>query len=163
MNQLSPTNANIFFSHAATPDLRFVPPKYHPFIQSSVRRVYPSTSDIVQALEQRNEKLRADNGLLKDKLKSLKRTNEHLERDKKKLMDTCESNQAAVGNYREKERALRDELYFLNDEKEAYEQEAADLSQKYNELKDKYKELKKIVKQRCVTSFDIYLVTDNII
>ena len=87
--------------------------------------------------------MRSDNSALKDKVRSFKARVDHLSRDKQRLMDTCEATQAAVANYREMERQLRDEIDLLNDEKVDREQEAADWERKYRDLRDKYHELKK--------------------
>ncbi|GJE98544.1 hypothetical protein PsYK624_147760 [Phanerochaete sordida] len=127
----------------AIPDLRFVPQKYHAFMQPAVRRVYPSQSELVQTLEERNSKLQTDNARLREKYDALKRKNEHLQRDKARLMENCEANQAAVANYREKERQLRDDLDAATEETDARELEAAEWEKKYRDTREKYTRLKK--------------------
>lgn len=135
-------------AHTANPDLRFVPEKYHPFMSSSVRRVYPSPSDVVQTLEKRVKELRAEYGALKTKYRGVQASNEYLMLDKQRLMDRCEASQAAVANYREKERQLRDDMEVLSEERDAAEKDASDWEKKYKELKQKYSELKKSAARR---------------
>ncbi|EKM48534.1 uncharacterized protein PHACADRAFT_132340, partial [Phanerochaete carnosa HHB-10118-sp] len=129
----------------ATLDLRFVPQKYHAFMQPAVRRVYPSPSDVVQTLEKRNDKLQTDNARFRERIDVLKRKNDHLQRDKQRLMDTCEASQAAVANYREKERQLRDDLETVSEENGVLELEVADWEKKYRDVKEKYSKLKKLL------------------
>ena len=137
----------------AFPALNYVPRKYHPYLLPAIRRVYPSPPEVVQALEQHNDKLRADNHVLKSQIKSLKKKNEHLVRDKQTLMDRCEASQQAVANYRETERQLRDELDTAKDEFDSTERELEDMEQKYKELKEKYHKLKKSVAHTRVSLF----------
>lgn len=109
-----------FFMYTATPDLRYVPKKYHEFMIPSVRKLYleiPSQA-----------KLKTQIALLETRVQSL-------DRDKKLLMTKCESHISASAVYAEEERNAR-----LAAEKAKSEVE--DLKRKYDALKGKYHDMK---------------------
>ena len=140
------------FIHAAIPDLRFVPKKYHTLIIPSIRRVFiadsselaappsPSTSPSSShanpnpnptqssVAANTNRELRAQIAALTDKAAAL-------ERDKALLMDRCEAAIRARDAHAQGERDRRLE-------KERLESELKELRRKYEGVKGRYRAFK---------------------
>ncbi|KAI0692514.1 hypothetical protein BC835DRAFT_1357011 [Cytidiella melzeri] len=132
----------------ATPDLRFVPQKYHKYILPTVRRVYlsqpaPQThpenvaylKSVISALEERTETLEGSNVSLRGRVSNLEKRVVALTQDKGRLMDRCEAGMATIQKLGEKEREARHE-------KEQVELDLEALRRKYESVKSKYKALK---------------------
>jgi hypothetical protein len=132
----------------ATPDLRFVPHKYHKYILPTVRRIYISQptaqtnsenvtylKSVISALENRTETLGETNTFLRSRVSSLEKRVAGLTQDKERLMDRCEAGLANIKNLGEKERDARHE-------KENLEKELESLRRKYDAMKGKYKTMK---------------------
>ncbi|KAG1739356.1 hypothetical protein EDD22DRAFT_922406 [Suillus occidentalis] len=78
--------------HIATPDLSFVPKKYHDFMTPSVRKLFldiPSPAPLVSEIEQLKTRIAA------------------LSRDRDALMEKCEAHMAASRQYAMREKAAR--------------------------------------------------------
>ena len=117
------------FLHAAIPDLRSVPKKYHSFILPSIRRLYiPTADDAAPAGPDPRRDLHAQIASLTDRVNGLMH-------DKMLLMDRCE---AAIHARDAHAQGERDERL----EKERLEREMRELRKKYDCVKGKYKALK---------------------
>ncbi|TFY66078.1 hypothetical protein EVG20_g5019 [Dentipellis fragilis] len=110
------------FDLTVSPDLEFVPRKYHMFINPSIRRVY------IDAPEDEVEEL-------KDNVARLESSVASLRRDKARLMDRCESAMAASSKHAEGEKAARQEA-------QAARKEVENMKRKYEAMKKKYQDLK---------------------
>lgn len=130
---------------AVTPELRFVPTKYHPYIQSSVRRVFLSPSATVQDLQTRIEELEHHVERLQSKNSSLKLQCANSKKDADRLMDRYEAHIKAITNYQENERKLREETENLCNDVHELQQEADTYKTKYHQMKEKYKQLRNSV------------------
>ncbi|KAH9832644.1 uncharacterized protein C8Q71DRAFT_262521 [Rhodofomes roseus] len=106
----------------ATPDLRFVPAKYHRFIIPSVRRVF------VDPPAETTKLLKANVARLEERVRCL-------EQDKSLLMERCEASMAASSKHAEGERDARIES-------ERLRKEMQELRKKYEEVKRRYKSQK---------------------
>ncbi|KAA1470169.1 hypothetical protein DENSPDRAFT_849377 [Dentipellis sp. KUC8613] len=105
-----------------SPDLEFVPRKYHMFINPSIRRVYIDLPD-----DQVED--------LKDEVARLESSVASLRRDKALLMDRCESSMAASSKHAEGEKVARQEA-------QAARKELENMKRKYEAMKKKYQDLK---------------------
>lgn len=97
--------------HAATPDLRYVPEKYHEFMKPSVQRIWveiPSQEDLNAQLLEAQQKL------------------EKAEKDNQALTAKCETNFASSTKYAEGEKKAKKAV-------EKWKKDAGDLK-KQNEL-----------------------------
>ncbi|KAI0732152.1 hypothetical protein C8Q72DRAFT_774855 [Fomitopsis betulina] len=108
----------------ATPDLRFVPAKYHKYIIPSVRRVF------FDAPGDSNRALKATVVRLEERVKGL-------ESDKTLLMERCEASMVASSKHAEGERDARMECEHLR-------RDMRDLRKKYDSLKGRYREYKEM-------------------
>ncbi|TDL23582.1 hypothetical protein BD410DRAFT_141369 [Rickenella mellea] len=116
--------------NTVSPDLEFVPKKYHPFILPTIRRVYVDDS---------NEKqLKAKATRLESRIKSL-------ERDKDDLMKRCESLISTSETHAKNEQSARLEA-------ERASKDVAEYRKKYNSLKVKYNSLRSDASSSCNTS-----------
>ncbi|KAI0091591.1 hypothetical protein BDY19DRAFT_885525 [Irpex rosettiformis] len=116
----------------ATPDLRFVPQKYHKYIVPTVRRVYLSQP---AAQSQPENTLERTNSSLRARVSGLEKRVTGLNQEKERLMDRCEAGIVSVRKHGERERDARQE-------KERLEKELEGLRRKYDAVKGKYRTLK---------------------
>ncbi|KAF5373335.1 hypothetical protein D9615_007382 [Tricholomella constricta] len=132
-----PTCRKMF--NIVTPDLTYLPKKYHPYIVPSVRRLYLDTAR------------QAD---LQENLSAAQERIKKLERDQETLLRQCERHMAAARAHAEGEKKVRDDNTHLchalrEKEKEySYSQEKVvldleKLEAERNSWKSKYKDLKK--------------------
>lgn len=135
---------SLLITRPVTPDLRFVPQKYHKYILPTVRRVYlsqPQNQGIQQlrntisALEDRLASFQTQNTTHKMRATSLEKRVASLAVDKERLMERCEGHMTIAKRMTEKE---RDACLALERAEITYQT----IRRKYNELKAKYKTLK---------------------
>ncbi|OBZ73655.1 hypothetical protein A0H81_06276 [Grifola frondosa] len=111
--------------HTASPDLRFVPKKYHNFMVPSVRRVFIEVDADAQS----------STTALKARVAKLDEQVNSLRLDKAMLMERCEANISASRVHAEGEKNERLA-------KEKLQEEVQELRRKYENMKDKYRGLK---------------------
>lgn len=128
------TTRTILNAITVTPDLEYIPEKYHRFIMPSIRRVYldidPNATE-----DSEKEQLRQQLALMEQQNRALEKKSKAMHRDNCMLMDKCEVllNTSNVHAVRERHQRL---------EKERLITELMEVKKKYNALKGKYKCLK---------------------
>ena len=108
--------------NTVTPNLAYIPKKFHEFIIPSVRRVYLDTTP-------------QDSPALKTKVVQLQSQVEALERDKGLLMERCESAMFSCKRYREDAGRLRKERDDAKSEADEARKETAKVQKALDEMK----------------------------
>lgn len=134
--------------HTAIPDLHLVPAKYHLYMSPSIRRVYPSSADIIQTLETRVNELRNERVTLKNRIKKLEEEAKRLKLEKKTCMDDYAASQRAMARTREKKQQLRLDVATLTEERDTATKETSEWKVKYRELEIRCNSLMQAVAQR---------------
>ncbi|KDQ61476.1 hypothetical protein JAAARDRAFT_76568 [Jaapia argillacea MUCL 33604] len=106
-----------------TPDLAFIPKKYHVFIQPPIRKIYLD--------------IPAETVDLHEKIARLEARVLSLETDKAKLMDKCEAQIAKANHFAEGERKARMEAEVKGNQLKAVSHYYEEVRIKYNGLKQK--------------------------